>query len=93
MTFVLAKVTKTVFAGRDPLRLRRIGSLRFSADGVRSPNSLRSKHGLLSGPAALRCSARFTAPKINININSRSNGDSQGNGNSQGRIRRGSGHG
>ncbi|MFL6587296.1 MAG: hypothetical protein ACJ8GV_10490, partial [Luteimonas sp.] len=32
LTFVLAKVSKTVFAGRDPPRYSRRGPLRFSDD-------------------------------------------------------------
>src|SRR5690606_16915518 len=45
VTFVLAKVTKTVVARRDPDRLRRSGPLRFSDVGARGPNSLRSDKG------------------------------------------------
>ncbi|WP_310151161.1 hypothetical protein, partial [Luteimonas sp. 3794] len=57
LTFVLAKVSKTVFAGRDPPRLGRGGPLRFSVDGARSPNSLRSDMGCSSAPP--RCDARL----------------------------------
>ncbi|WP_159677887.1 hypothetical protein [Luteimonas sp. 9C] len=34
LTFVLAKVSKTVFAGREPPRHSRGGPLRFSDDGA-----------------------------------------------------------
>ena len=50
VTFVLAKVTKTAIAGREPIRLRRIGPLCFSAGGARGPNSLRSDTGRSTTP-------------------------------------------
>src|SRR5690606_36321804 len=50
VTFVLAKVTKTAVARRDPDRLRRSGPLRFSDDGARGPNSLRSDKGRSPAP-------------------------------------------
>jgi len=53
----LGKGTKTVFAGRDPARLRRTGPLRFSVDGARGPNSLRSNMG--RSPAPPPCDARL----------------------------------
>ncbi|VXB76530.1 hypothetical protein LUTEI9C_60007 [Luteimonas sp. 9C] len=57
LTFVLAKISKTVFAGRDPPRYGRGGPLRFSDDGARSPNSLRSDMGCSSTPSP--CDARL----------------------------------
>ena len=42
------------------------------------------RHGLLFGPAALRCSARFTARRSKANSNSNSNGNGNGNGKSEG---------
>ncbi|MDR6992123.1 hypothetical protein J2X52_002234 [Luteimonas sp. 3794] len=57
LTFVLAKVSKPVFAGRDPTRLRRAVPLRFSGDWARSPNSLRSDMGCSSTPPP--CDARL----------------------------------
>ncbi|MDR7191594.1 hypothetical protein J2W68_000296 [Luteimonas terrae] len=57
LTFVVAKVSKTVFAGRDPARLRRTGSLCFSVHEARSPNSLRSDIGC--SPASRPCDARL----------------------------------
>ena len=57
LTFVLAKVSKTVFAGRDPPRYSRGGPLRFSDDGARSPNSLRSDMGCSTTPSP--CDARL----------------------------------
>ena len=57
VTFVLAKVTKTAVARRDPDRLRRSGLLRFSDDGARGPNSLRSNKGRSSAPSS--CDARL----------------------------------
>ncbi|MDR6991532.1 hypothetical protein J2X52_001637 [Luteimonas sp. 3794] len=57
LTFVVAKVSKTVFAGRDPARLRRTGSLCFSVHEARSPNSLRSDMGC--SPASRPCDARL----------------------------------
>jgi len=53
----LPKVSKNAIAGRDPSRLRRLGPLRFSADGARSPNSLRSDMGCSSAPPP--CDARL----------------------------------
>src|SRR5690606_5669587 len=57
VTFVLAKVTKTAVARRDPDRLRRSGPLRFSDGGARGPNSLRSDKGRSSAPPS--CDARL----------------------------------
>ena len=57
LTFVLANVSKTVFAGRDPARLRRAGPLRFSVHEARNPNSLRSDMGC--SPASRPCDARL----------------------------------
>ncbi len=41
------------------------------------------KHGPLSGPAALRCSARFTARKVKGRNKSKINGNGNGNGNGE----------
>ncbi|WP_394001159.1 hypothetical protein ACF3M1_12640 [Luteimonas sp. WGS1318] len=49
--------SQTVFAGRDPARLRRTGPLRFSVHEARSPNSLRSDMGC--SPASRPCDARL----------------------------------
>ncbi len=57
LTFVATKVSKIAFAGREPARLRRAGPLRFSDDGARCPNSLRSDMG--SSPAPPSCDARL----------------------------------
>ena len=57
LTFVLAKVSKTVFTGRDPPRYGRGGPLRLSVDGARSPNSLRSDMGCSTTPTP--CDARL----------------------------------
>ncbi|MCD9126554.1 hypothetical protein [Luteimonas fraxinea] len=57
LTFVLAKVSKTIFAGRDPPRYSRGDPLRFSDDGARSPHSLRSDMG--SSPTPPSCDARL----------------------------------
>ncbi|TDK33640.1 hypothetical protein [Luteimonas terrae] len=79
LPFVLSKGSKTAFAGRDPMRYSRIGPLRFSANGARSPNSLRSDMGCSSAPPS--CDARLALrladqgqrlkaeAQANININ------------------------
>ena len=50
-------------AGREPMRLRRIGPLRSSRDRGTAHNSLRSDTCASSPPVPLRCSARSTAGK------------------------------
>ncbi len=74
--FVSAKGTKTAFAGRDPVRLRLTGPLRFSIDGARGPNSLRSNMG--RSPAPPPCDARLALrlerSKSKINGNGNGNG-------------------
>ena len=67
LTFVLSKVSKTAIAGRDPPHEAAAGPCASRSTGhivtftVTQPKLAALRHGLLSGPAALRCSARFTA--------------------------------
>ena len=67
LTFVLSKVSKTAIAGGDPPHEAAAGPCASRSTGhivtftVTQPKLASLRHGLLSSPAALRCSARFTA--------------------------------
>jgi len=89
VTFVLAKVTKTAVAGRDPTGCASRFPVLLARCGT-APKLAALRQGRLSGRIGLRCSARSTArvdhelqPKQN---HGNGNGNSNGNSNSAAAI-------